>query len=197
VTDYSLQDVLAGLGLITGLMALLLPYLGTVDYFLLHSQLAPLICILVPLALVLIYPTPHCWNTTRRDTTYILAAGSGISLGHWLSFQSGFMMQATTPPPYDIIPPTWTWAALVVVRMALGVGVLLAVRAVVAAVTYRIACRLAGIDPRDTAAARRHTVVDLSHKYITYTTIAAGMVFAAPMLFRAIGIERETYFTEI
>jgi sphingosine-1-phosphate phosphatase 1 len=192
-----LQDVLAGLALISGLMALMLPYLGALDYFLLHSQLAPLACIAVPLALVAFYPTPHCWNTTRRDTTYILAAGSGISLGHWLSFQSGFMMQATSPPPYDIIPPTWTWAALVVIRMALGVGVLLVLRAVVGVVTYRFACYLAGLDPRDTVAARQHTVVDLSHKYITYTTLAAGMVFAAPMLFRFLGIERETYFTEI
>ena len=191
------QDVLAGLALIAGLMGVFLPYLDAMDSFLLHSPFAPLACILVPLGMVILYPTPHRWNTTRRDTTYILAAGSGISLGHWLSYQSGFMMHATSPPPYDIIPPTWTWAGLVVVRMVLGVSVLLGVRAVVATVTYRIACRLAGIDASDTAAAKRHTVVDLSHKYITYTTIAVGMVFAAPMLFRALGIERETFFTEI
>src|SRR5664279_1232096 len=101
-------------------MAVMIPYLGTVDDFLLHSKLAPFACILVPLAMVAFYPTPHHWNTTRRDTTYILAAGSGISLGHWLSYQSGFMMRATTPPPYEIIPPTWTWAGLVIVRMCLG-----------------------------------------------------------------------------
>jgi len=194
---FILQDVLAGLALISALMVVFLPYLGTIDDFLLHSKFAPIACILVPLTLAVLYPAPHQWQVTRRDTTYILAAGSGITLGHWLSFQCGFMVQATMPPPYDIILPTWTWAGLVLVRMGLGVGVLLCVRFIVSSITYRVACLLAGIDHRDVESAKCHAVIDMSHKYITYATLAIGMVFAPPMLFRTLGIERETFFTEI
>ena len=188
---------MVGLALISALMICFLPYLGAIDDFLLHSKCAPIICITVPLTLAVLYPTPHEWHTTRRDTTYILAAGSGITLGHWLSYQCGFMVRASTPPPYDIIPPTWTWVGLVVVRMTVGVGVLLCVRFVVSVLTYRIACLLAGIDHRNVEVAKRNIVIDMSHKYITYATLAIGMVFAPPMLFRALGIERETFFTEI
>lgn len=193
----SSQDVLAGLGLIFMLMAVCLPFLSRVDDFLLHSRFAPLVCVFVPLAMTMLYPTPGQWNVTRRDTTYILAAGTGVALGHWVSYQYGYMMRATTSPPYDIIPPTWTWTGLIFVRIAIGVGVLLSLRAVVMVVLYRIACLVAGIDHRDVEAARRHIGVDMSHKYITYVLLSFGMVLTPPTLFHALGIERETYFTEI
>jgi len=178
-------------------MVVFLPYLGGIDQFLLYSPHAPLVCIIVPLLLCIVYPTPDQWSTTRGDTTLILSVGSGVALGHWMSFQYGFMHRSSLPPPYNIIPPTWTWAGFVVLRMTTGVLLLLVVRQTVAAVAYRIACYLAGVDHTDDVAARQHFAVELPYKFVTYATISVGMVYAAPAMFRALGIERETFFTEI
>lgn len=192
-----MQDVLVGLLYVMVLMIVFLPYLGAIDQFLLYSQYAPVVCIVVPLLLCMIYPAPNRWSTSRGDTMLIVSASSGIALGHWMSFQYGFMQKANLPPPYSIIPPTWTWAGLVMLRMLTGVMVLLIVRQSVAAVVYRIACYIAAVDHTDQAAVRRHFAVELPYKFVTYTTISVGMVYVAPAMFRALGIERETFFTEI
>lgn len=189
--------MIVGLLYVAALMVVFLPYLGVIDQFLLYSQYAPVVCVVVPLLLCLVYPAPNQSITARGDTLLIVSAASGVALGHWMSFQYGFMHKASLPPPYDIIPPTWTWAGLVVLRMTTGVIVLLILRQTVAVVAYRIACCVAGVDHRDRAAAREHFAVELPYKFVTYATISVGMVYAAPAMFRALGIERETFFTEI
>jgi len=191
------QDVIAGLLYVAALMVVFLPHLAVIDQFLLYSPYAPVSCVLVPVLLCIVYPAPSEWSTAHGDTMLIMSAGSGVALGHWMSFQYGFMHKASLPPPYSIIPPTWTWAGLVVLRMTIGVIVLLIIRQAVAAVVYRVACHIAAVDHRDRAAARQHFAVELPYKFVTYATISVGMVYAAPAMFRALGIERETFFTEI
>jgi len=191
------QDVVVGLLYVAALMAVFLPYLGVIDQFLLFSPYAPIVCTVVPLLLCVIYPAQSQWSSARSDTVLIVSAGSGVALGHWMSFQYGFMHQASLPPPYAIIPPTWSWAGLVVLRMVTGVAVLLFLRQTVAVVVHRVACYMAGVDHRDRVAARQHFAVELPYKFITYATISVGMVYAAPAMFRALGIERVTFFTEI
>jgi len=191
------QDVIVGLLYVAALMVVFLPYLAVIDQFLLYSRYAPVSCVLVPLLLCFLYPASSEWSTARGDTMLIMSAGSGVALGHWMSFQYGFMHKASLPPPYSIIPPTWTWAGLVVLRMTIGVIVLLLIRQAVAAAVYRLACHIVQVDYRDRVAARRHFTVELLYKFVTYATISVGMVYAAPAMFRALGIERETFFTEI
>jgi len=192
-----MQDVVVGLAYVAALMVVFLPYLGVIDQFLLYSPYAPVVCIVVPLLLCIIYPAQSQWSSARSDTVLIVSAASGVALGHWMSFQFGFMHKASLPPPYAIIPPTWTWAGLVVLRMITGVSVLLFLRQTVAVVVYHMACYIARVDHRDRAAARRHFAVELPYKFVTYATISIGMVFAAPAMFRTLGIERVTFFTEI
>jgi len=194
---HSVLDVIAGLLFISFLMAVVLPYLGAIDNFLIHSMYAPIICIVLPITMCLMYPTPNRWSTARGDTTLIVSSAAGVTLGHWLSYQLGFMQKSTSPPPYDIIPPTWTWAGLIVLRMSIGVSVLLVVRYVVGTVVFRIVCLVMHVDHRDRAAAKQLWRVDLPYKFVTYATLSVGMVYAAPVMFRALGIERETFFTEI
>ena len=189
--------MLVGLLYVAALMLVFLPYLAVIDEFLLYSPYAPVSCVVVPLLLCVVYPAPAEWSTARGDTMLIMSAGSGVALGHWMSFQYGFMQKASLPPPYSIILPTWTWAGLVVLRMTIGVVVLLILRHVVAAAVYRLACYLTRLDHTDRTAARQHFAVELPYKFVTYATISVGMVYAAPAMFRALGIERETFFTEI
>jgi len=192
-----MQDVIVGLLYVAALMVVFLPYLGVIDQFLLYSPYAPVVCTVVPLLLCIVYPAQNNWSTARGDTVLMVSAGSGVALGHWMSFQYGFMRKANLPPPYDIIPPTWTWAGLVVLRMLTGVSVLLFLRQTVAFVVYRVACYVARVDHRDRVASRQCFAVELPYKFVTYATISIGMVYAAPAMFRALGIERETFFTEI
>jgi len=189
--------VVVGLLYVAALMIVFLPYLGAIDHFLLYSSYAPVVCTVVPLLLCIVYPAQNDWSNARGDTMLIVSAGSGVALGHWMSFQYGFMRKASLPPPYNIIPPTWTWCGLVVLRMIAGVSVLLILRQFVAAAVYRIACCAARVDHRDKLAARQHFAVELPYKFVTYASISVGMVYAAPAMFRALGIERETFFTEI
>ena len=193
----TVQDVIVGLLYVAVLMFVFLPHLAVIDHFLLYSPYAPVSCVLVPLLLCIVYPTPSAGYTARGDTMLIMSAGSGVALGHWMSFQYGFMHKASLPPPYRIILPTWTWAGLILLRMTIGVIVLLIIRQAVAAVVCRVACYIAGVDHKDRAAARQHFAVELSYKFVTYATISVGMVYSAPAMFRALGIERETFFTEI
>lgn len=195
--NVSLQDVIVGLVYVAVLMAVFLPYLGVIDEFLLYSEYAPAACVVVPLLLCIVYPTGDQWSTARGDTVLIMSAGSGVALGHWMSFQYGFMHKSNLPPPYVIIPPTWTWSGLVVLRMFIGVCVLLMIRQCVGLAVYHAACYIAGVDHRDRVAAKRHFAVELPYKFVTYSAISVGMVYAAPAMFRALGIERETFFTEI
>jgi len=189
--------VIVGLLYVSVLMVVFLPYLGIIDQFLLYSSYAPIVCVVVPLLLCIVYPASNQWSTARSDTMLIVSAASGVALGHWMSFQYSFMHKASSPPPYNIIPPTWTWAGLVVLRMTTGVLMLLIVRQTVATVVYRVACFFARVDHRDRAATLKHFAVELPYRFVTYATISIGMVYAAPAMFRALGIERETFFTEI
>jgi len=71
------------------------------------------------------------------------------------------------------------------------------IRQCVGLAVYRAACYIAGVDYRHRVAAKRHFAVELPYKFVTYSAISVGMVYAAPAMFRALGIERETFFTEI
>ena len=113
---YSLQDVIVRLGFISTLMMVFFPLLDPIDDFLLHSSLSPAVCILIPLLLCIFYPPSERWNSARGDTTIIMASNTGVALGHWICYQYGYMQKASTLPPYNIIPPTFNWAGLVVLR---------------------------------------------------------------------------------
>jgi len=190
------QDVLAGLAFVFGLMVVCFPFLDSIDNFILTHRYAPAALILVPLIMALCYPTIDKWNTARGDTTLILGVGSGIGLGHWFSFQYDFMQRSTTLPPYQIIWPTWHWFGQMLLRLALGVVILIATRVVMKLLSYNLVCYVVGVSKEDMRAHKKLSV-ELPYKLITYTFVAFNSVFLAPQIFRYLGIERETYFTEL
>jgi len=185
-----------GVGIVSSLLFFCFPLLDAMDDFMLHSPYSPAACILVPFLLCVLYPTLRQWSTARGDTTIIMATGAGVGLGHWVCYQYGYMQKADSFPPYDIIQPTWSWAGLVVLRMAIGIAILVTVRASVRTVTFRASCYLAGYDWND-CNVHKTLAVELPYKFVTYSIIAFNMVFLVPMLFHTFGIERETFFTEI
>ena len=65
------------------------------------------------------------------------------------------------------------------------------------ATVYNVVCYLSGVARNDRARATQMLSVELPYKFVTYLVIAFNTVWLAPQVFRYIGIERETFFTEI
>lgn len=80
---------------------------------------------------------------------------------------------------------------------------MIATRAVFKPITYALFCRVAGTDRhllKSQPATIENTTkirVNLAYKLFTYAAIGFNMVVTAPILFRAIGCERSTYYTEM
>ena len=192
----SLQDVLCGLAYVFALMPVTFPFLDAVDEFMLHSSYSPYVCVLLPLFLCIFYPKLDRWSTARGDTTVILAVSAGVGLGHWFSYQYGFMHRCTEPPPYHIIYPTWMWFGLIWARLVIGVVILFATRAIMKSIVFSVLSLITGLNKAQLKDAQRLSI-EIPNKFITYLSIAFNTVYLAPQIFRILGIERETYFTEI
>ena len=176
--------------------AVIFPWLNTIDDFLLHSEYAPYVCVFVPLILSLVYPTLDRWSTARGDTTLILSVAGGVSLAHWFCFQYGWMEKATTLPPYHIIPPSFSWLGQMGLRLAIGVVILISTRTVMKMLSFNLVCYLMGYDKNESTIHQR-LIVELPYKFCTYFMVGFNAIYLAPQVFRYLGIERPTYFTEI
>ena len=177
-------------------MPLTFPFLDTVDDFMLNSPYSPYMCVLLPLILAVCYPKLDRWSTARGDTTVILAACAGTGLGHWFSFQYGFMHRCTEPPPYEIIYPTWLWFGQIWARLVIGVVILFATRAIMKSLVFSVLGLITGLN-KVQLKAQQSLSVEIPDKFIVYCSIAFNTVYLAPQIFRILGIERETFFTEI
>ncbi len=83
-----------------------------------------------------------------------------------------------------------------VLRLVLGVVILFATRAVFKTLMYSLVCAILGVNKADVKGKQRLSV-ELPCKFVTYTFIAFNAVYVAPQVFRYLGIERPTFFTEI
>ena len=115
----------------------------------------------------------------------------------------GFLHAAPTPPPYPIIWPTFATYGQTLLRMIVGGVIMVAARAIFKPITYALFCRVAGTDRHllktqpTTIENKTKIRVNLAYKLFTYTAIGFNMVVTAPIVFRVIGCERSTYYTEM
>ena len=140
---------------------------------------------------------------SREDSTSILGGWLGLQLGCWGTYQMGYLHGAPTPPPYPIIWPTFETYGHTLLRMAVGGVIMIATRAVFKPVTYFMVCHAIGAD-RNMLKNQRNQIenktkikVNLAYKLITYTAMGFNMVVMAPIVFRVIGCERSTFYTEM
>lgn len=63
--------------------------------------------------------------------------------------------------------------------------------------TYKMSCWAFNLDPENYDQNKRFMVVELPYKYLTYAAIALNVVYLSPLIFRFIGIERPTAWTEL
>lgn len=160
------------------------PALDLIDNFNLTYRYAPLIIISLHLGMGLFSFTLDTWSTSRGDTAQILGTGAGVALASHLNHYLGLMPD----PPLDQLPlsPPALSAALLAVamlRMCLGVLVLLAIRALMKAITIPLVCRITGIPSGDVRKARQHMEVELPYRYIVYSAVGFSTLFLVPQLF--------------
>ena len=178
------------------LLAIWMPYLDIIDHFQLTHPYAPAVCILLPLFLSIFYPTLDKWSTARGDTTLVIAVGAGVAVGHWLNYSWGLLSRSSQPLPYQIIEPDMRYLWQAVVRTAIGLLILFSTRLAMKLSMYNLICYVCGFDKKDIKA-RQKLVVELPYKFITYIVISLNVVCLAPYIFRQLGIERVTSFTEM
>jgi sphingosine-1-phosphate phosphatase 1 len=186
---HTLWDIIVGLAYVFSLMALCIPYLDTLDAFLLTSAWGPAFSLVTSLILAACYPAKG--GTAQADTTLILAVAAGTSLGHWLGYQTGVMHPALLPPPYALDLNSVSWVG-VMVRTVVGVACLLVTRVIVKSVTHPLLCWFTS-----SHSAKPSLLATLATKFLIYGSVAFVAVLVVPLIFSYLGIARESFFYEI
>lgn len=181
---HSVLDVIVGVLYSVLILLFFLPLLDLIDGFNLSHRYAPLIIVCFHLGLALFSFTLDTWSTSRGDTAQILGTGAGVALASHVNYHLGLLPDPTSEQlPYTMPPLSAGLVGLSVLRLVLGVLVLMAMRALMKALTLPMVCRLVGVPSTDMRKARQHMEVELPYRYIVYGTVGFGVGFLVPLLF--------------
>lgn len=181
------QDVIAGVLYTSLILLFFLPALDLIDGFNLTCRYAPLVIISIHLGLGLFSFTLDTWSTSRSDTAQILGVGAGVALASHVNHLLGLMPDPTLEQlPFAAPALSTRLVGVAVLRLILGVLVLMAMRALMKAVTILLVCRVVGVPSDDVRKARQHMEVELPYRYIVYGTLGFTMVFLVPLLFSCV-----------
>ncbi|XP_060901634.1 sphingosine-1-phosphate phosphatase 2 isoform X2 [Labrus mixtus] len=184
---HSILDVVCGALISFVLLYVTYPYWETLDHFQLSSPVSPVVALLLPLFLSYTYPELDRYTTTRGDTTTILGAGAGCSIGYWVNELLGqtFEPQGELPVPL----PTLTVAGLPLgfARFLLGVVVLLGTRQVVKTLSLRVLYSWYRV-PKNDDGARRRREIEVPSKFATYTSVGLVNSILVNRIFLLLGL---------
>ncbi|KFQ20023.1 Sphingosine-1-phosphate phosphatase 2, partial [Mesitornis unicolor] len=183
----SLQDVICGALISAVLLVLLYPAWDTIDHLLLTSPFCPLVSIVVPLVLCYNYPKLDYYRPTRGDTTTILGAGAGATVGFWLNNQ--YAMPAYASENFHLGFPLITGKIVVVAlaRFSVGIFVVLLTRQLAKSVVlgvlgYRYKFPIGDLE------AQRRLEVEVPYKFITYSSVGLSATVLVPPLHQLLGL---------
>ncbi|XP_038441800.1 LOW QUALITY PROTEIN: sphingosine-1-phosphate phosphatase 2 isoform X5 [Canis lupus familiaris] len=189
---HTVLDVLGGIAATAVLLALTYPAWSLIDRLDSASPVFPVCAAVVPFLLCYHYPAPDFYSPTRADTTTILAAGAGVTIGSWINH---FFQLAAAPAPAPPLPPRlppWLSAlaaglALSLTKFAVGIALVLAVRRLVQALSLQVLCSWFRVVPRDREA-RRRLEIEVPYKFVTYASVGICATTFVPMLHRFLGL---------
>ncbi|XP_041593087.1 sphingosine-1-phosphate phosphatase 2 isoform X2 [Vulpes vulpes] len=204
---HTVLDVLGGIAVTAVLLVLTYPAWSLIDRLDSASPVLPVCAAVVPFLLCYHYPAPDFYSPTRADTTTILAAGAGVTIGSWINhfFQlAAAPAPAPAPPPRPPGPPglpplppplslsLWLSAAaaglaLSLTKFAVGIALVLAVRRLVQALSLQVLCSWFRVVPRDKEA-RRRLEIEVPYKFVTYASVGICATTFVPMLHRFLGL---------
>lgn len=169
------------------------PYVHIIDDFQLNFSFSPVLNFLLGILLIKCYPSIKQWSTARSDTTVILSSTFGLCSATTAMHQIGLLQQPLTPPIYAIVLPN---LGLCIVRTFLGMLMIYVTRLVMKTIVLRATCAVYGLDWKNPES-KRLAKVEMPYYYLTYFAIGFNVSFTCPLVFRAIGINRDYSYTEL
>ncbi|KAM6064337.1 sphingosine-1-phosphate phosphatase 2 isoform 1-T1 [Theristicus caerulescens] len=184
---HTVLDVIGGALISAVLLVLLYPAWDTIDHLLLTSPFCPLLSIVVPLVLCYNYPKLDYYSPTRGDTTTILGAAAGATVGFWLNNQ--YVARAYISENFQLGFPLITSKIVVVVlaRFFVGIFVVLLTRQLMKSMVlgmlgYRYKFPIGDLE------ARRRLEVEVPYKFITYSSVGFSATVIVPLLHELLGL---------
>ncbi|KAB5550100.1 hypothetical protein PHYPO_G00049820 [Pangasianodon hypophthalmus] len=167
---HSALDVICGTLISALILVVSYPHWDSLDFFQLNSPLSPAITLVLPLILCYKYPELDHYSATRGDTTIILGASAGCSVGYWINQRLGVTFEPSGPFPVTLPPMTPVIFTLGFVRFFVGVLILVLTRQAVKWIALRLLCLHYGVALNDVSAHRRKEI-EVPLKFSTYSAI--------------------------
>lgn len=197
---HSVLDVVLGVAISIVLLAVILPVTDTIMDYLATNAWSAIPILLIPILLIVFFPTTELWTPTRGDTCCIAAVFSGIELGVWFNYQFGLMNLNGAPYQllFDLGDPLHlagrTVVGLIIVALTEFFGKLF---------SYPFLSMLVGADPKalkaseNSATNTKKNFVDLTSKFFTYTVLGFNTVVLVPIVLQYFNLHRDNFYSEI
>jgi sphingosine-1-phosphate phosphatase 1 len=168
-------------------------YVETIDNFILNNSFSPILTFSLGVLLIKCYPSVKQWSTARSDTTIIISSTFGLLSATTILNAMGFLERPIMPPIYSVIVPN---LGLCCLRTLLGLFIVAVTRQIVKTVVLRSSCALYGLDWKNPET-KRLARIEMPYYYLTYFAIGFNIGFTCPLVFRALGINRDYSYTEL
>uniref|UniRef100_A0A3Q2QZE4 Sphingosine-1-phosphate phosphatase 2 n=2 Tax=Fundulus heteroclitus TaxID=8078 RepID=A0A3Q2QZE4_FUNHE len=184
---HSVLDVVCGILITAVLILLTYPWWESFDSFQLYSPLSPIVALSLLLLLSYTYPELDHYSTTRGDTTTILGACAGSSVGYWLNVQLGntFDLQGSLPVPLPAL--TAQAVARGAARSLVGIVALVGTRQVVRTLTLDALYSWYKL-PKTDKEARKRKEIEVPSKFVTYTAVGLVNTIVVNRVFVLLGL---------
>lgn len=152
----------------------------SLDRWAFSSPNTPIFLTTVPLAMIILYPSPPKQTRTKADTAMIIFGTCGALLGNWAScYFQGVIQDPYLGAPYPIRIPGLKRIIQMLCKFVVGVTVMIPTRAVAKSVVHTIVpLLLAETDPQ-----KKKAVSEMPHKCFTYMLLGITAVGFVPQLF--------------
>ncbi|XP_040609177.1 sphingosine-1-phosphate phosphatase 2 isoform X1 [Mesocricetus auratus] len=186
---HTVLDVLGGVLITAVLIALTYPAWTLIDSLDSASPLFPVCAIVVPFFLCYNYPVSDYYSPTRADTTTVVAAGAGVTLGFWINHFFQLVSQPTPSFPVIRSIPALTTDMLVLglTKFMVGIVLIVLVRQLVQNLSLQVLFSWFKVVTRNKEA-RRRLEIEVPYKFVTYTSVGLCATTFVPMLHRFLGL---------
>ncbi|XP_048200625.1 sphingosine-1-phosphate phosphatase 2 [Perognathus longimembris pacificus] len=184
---HTVLDVLGGVLITALLIVLTYPAWTLIDRLDSASPLLPVCAIIVPFFLCYNYPKTDYYSPTRADTTTIVAAGAGVTVGFWINHFFQLMSQPAKPVIQNIPPLTTDMIVLGLTKFTVGIVLILLVRQFVQNLSLQVLYSWFRVVARNKEA-RRRLEIEVPYKFVTYTSVGICATTFVPMLHRVLGL---------
>ncbi|XP_037706162.1 sphingosine-1-phosphate phosphatase 2 [Choloepus didactylus] len=186
---HTVLDVVGGVLMTALLIALTYPAWTLIDCLDSAHPLIPVCVVVVLFFLCYNYPVSDDYSPTRADTTTIMAAGAGVTLGFWINhfFQLVSEPASSLPVTQNIPPLTTGMFVLCLSKFSVGIVLILLVRQLVQNLSLQVLYFWFKVVVRNKEA-RRRLEIEVPYKFVTYTSVGICATTFVPMLHRFLGL---------